>query len=82
MVVLSLQIMDHQKPRKNKSKLQNGIVYSSIAFEMAATIVICVFIGKFLDGQLEMSKPVLTAIFSILGVTGAIYNLIRKVTKN
>lgn len=74
--------MSQQKPRKDKTKLQKGIEFSGVAFEMAATIIVCVFIGKFLDSQLEMSKPILTAIFSILGVTGAIYNLIRKVTKN
>lgn len=74
--------MSQQKPRKEKSKLQKGVQFSGVAFEMAATIIVCVFVGKFLDGQFDMDKPIFTAIFSILGVTGAIYNLIRKVTKN
>jgi|AntAceMinimDraft_12_1070368.scaffolds.fasta_scaffold340073_1 F0F1-type ATP synthase assembly protein I len=78
----SKEKMNQQKPRKEKSTLQKGVQFSGIAFEMAATIILCVFIGKFLDGQFEMSKPIFTAVFSILGVTGAIYNLIRKVTKN
>ncbi len=73
--------MNQQKPRKEKSKLQKGVQFSGIAFEMAATIILCVFIGKFLDNYFELSKPILTALLSIIGVTGAIYNLIRKVTK-
>lgn len=73
--------MDQQKHPKDKSKLQKGVEFSGVAFEMAATIVICVFIGKFLDSTFELSKPILTAVFSILGVTGSIFNLIRKVTK-
>ena len=74
--------MDQQKHRKDKSKLQKGVQFSGIAFEMAATIILCLFIGRFLDGYFQLSSPILTALFSIIGVTGAIYNLIRKVTKN
>lgn len=74
--------MSRQKPRKEKSTLQKGVQFSGIAFEMAATIIICVFIGKFLDNQFSLEKPIFTALFSILGVTGAIYNLIRKVNKH
>lgn len=74
--------MSQQKPRKEKSKLQKGIEFSGVAFEMAATIAVCIFLGKYLDDKLQMSKPLLTALFSIVGVVGAIYNLIRKVTNN
>lgn len=74
--------MKPQKPRDKKSKAQNVVIYSSIAFEMAATIIIAVFVGKFVDSQFDMSKPIFTAIFSVIGVIGSIYNLIRKVTKN
>lgn len=75
--------MSQQKPRKpEKSKLQNAIQLSGVAFEMAATILLCVFIGKFADNYFELTKPIFTAVFSIFGVVGSIYNLIRKVTKD
>jgi len=74
--------MNPQKSPKKDKNLNNVVKFSGVAFEMAATIALCVLIGKFLDGYFEIQKPILTAIFSILGVVGAIYNLIRKVTKN
>jgi len=64
-----------------KKQLNSYIRFSGIAFQMAATIVAFVFIGKFADDYFENKKPVLTAIASLIGVIGAIFNLIRSVRK-
>jgi F0F1-type ATP synthase assembly protein I len=49
---------------------------------MAATIIIFVFIGKFADQYFGNEKPVLIAVFSVLGVFLSLYNLIKEVKIN
>ncbi len=71
--------MSQQKsPRNNYTKI---VVFTGAAFEMAALIILCVFLGKFLDQKFSTDKPLFTAGLSILGVIGSILNLIRKVKK-
>ncbi len=75
--------MSQQKPRKDKNTNYNKVIMmTGAAFEMAALIILCVFLGKFLDDRLNMEKPIFTAMLSIFGVMGSILNLIRKVKKN
>lgn len=71
--------MSSNKP--GKSKLNSYIKFSGLAFQMAATITAFVFIGKFADNYFDNNKPVLTAVCSVVGVLGALYNLIRSVQK-
>jgi F0F1-type ATP synthase assembly protein I len=70
--------MSQQKSPK-KDSYNKAVKFSAVAFEMAATVLVCVFIGQYLDNEFNFERPVLTAIFSCLGVLGAIFNLIRKV---
>lgn len=67
---------------KQKKPLNTFVKYSSVAFQMAATIILCLFLGKFLDRYFSNSKPILTAVLSTFGVVIAIINLIRSVIKN
>lgn len=72
--------MSNQDPKK---KPYNSYVkYSALAFQMAATIIIFVFIGKFADQYFGNEKPVLIAVFSVFGVFLSLYNLIKEVKNN
>ena len=55
--------------------------FFGIAFEMAITIGLFVFLGKWADGLLELEKPLMTAFLSLAGVLLAIFNLIRKANR-
>ncbi len=50
--------------------------YLGLGFQLAASIVIMLFLGIKLDEYLE-SKPIFTILFSMFGGFAGIYNVIR-----
>ena len=50
--------------------------YLGLGFQLAATIVLMFFLGKWLDEQFGL-EPILTIIFSFLGGFAGIYNMIK-----
>lgn len=64
------------------SKNNNYIKYSQLAFQMAAAILIGVFIGRAIDDYRGGQSKLFTAILSIFGVFAAIYNLIKSIRKD
>lgn len=52
--------------------------YLGLGFQLAATVVLMFFLGRWLDGQFE-TFPILTIIFSIIGSGAGIYNFIKTV---
>ena len=52
--------------------------YLGLGTQLAATIVIMFFLGRWLDGQFK-TEPVLTIIFSFFGGFAGVYNFIRTV---
>ncbi len=68
----------------NKKKESDSLIgiskeiapYLGMGVQLAATIVIMLFIGNWLDKKFD-EKPLFTIIFAILGVITGMYNLIR-----
>jgi ATP synthase protein I len=52
-----------------------------MAFQIAATIIICLFLGKWLDTKFPMKFPVFTTVLTILGVFLGVYFVIRDLLK-
>ncbi len=50
--------------------------YLGLGTQLAATIIIMFFLGKWLDDEFE-TQPVLTIIFSFFGGFAGIYNFIK-----
>ena len=84
--------MDNQEPQNNKyRKLKDFffkpvvnvspsfIQYSGLGIQLAATIIVFLFIGIWLDGKFG-TKFIFTLVFTFLGFIGVIYKLIA-VTK-
>lgn len=72
---------NQKKPTKNSgSGLNDYARYSSMAFEMIVIIGGTTFGGIKLD-QLADTKPLFTVILSLLGVTAAIYFVIKDLLK-
>lgn len=70
-----------KKPIKSSGGGLNDYArYSGMAFEMVAIILAAVFGGVKLD-ELADTKPLFTVILSLLGVTTAIYIVIRDLLK-
>ncbi len=65
---------------KQDSALRTLALVSSFAFTMIVIIGLSVFIGITLDDFLN-TKVLFTIVFSVFGIVGGIYNLIRNVSK-
>lgn len=64
-----------KKPDNNFNKF---IKYSSLAIEMAILITGCAYLGKYLDKQVETSKPFFTIGLSLFAVIGSVYLIIKR----
>ncbi len=67
------------KKKPDKNALNSYIRYSGYVFQMAATILAFVLIGKYIDGRMGNQKLVVTAILSVFGVAVSLFNLYRSV---
>lgn len=52
--------------------------YLGLGFQLAASIVLMFFLGRWLDKKLDI-EPILTIFFSFLGGFAGIYNVIKTV---
>lgn len=71
-----------KEPKENSRQSLNALArYSGMAFQIAASIVICLFLGKWLDSKFPMKFPVFTTTLTILGVFLGVYFVIRDLLK-
>ena len=71
--------------KKDKNPLNTNLFkdyapYLGLGVQLAASIIIMVFIGIWLDGKFNTS-PFLTLLFSVLGIAAGMYNFIKSVTR-
>jgi len=71
--------------KKDKNPLDSNLFkdyapYLGLGVQLAATIVIMVFVGIWLDGKFNTS-PYLTLLFSFLGILTGMYHFIKSVTR-
>lgn len=64
----------------NSNLFKDYAPYLGLGIQLAATIVVMVFIGIWLDGRFN-SSPYLTLVFSFLGIFTGIYHFIKSVTR-
>ena len=60
-----------------KREVRNYVKYSSIGFQMIAIIGLFAFIGHKIDSSRNSGTPLCTALFSVIGVCIALYQVIR-----
>ena len=77
--------MDNQKKPLENQKLKppNGYLrFSGLAFQIVFSIGLFLWAGYKLDEYLENKLPVLTIIFSMLGLGGALFKLYKSLNDN
>lgn len=67
--------------RKNKSKFDAFIRYSSLGFEMMAMIVVGTFLGFKIDQWLDTNFEWFTLVLMVFSVIGSVIYFIRKLLK-
>jgi F0F1-type ATP synthase assembly protein I len=74
--------MEPQKNKKTRVKSSVSLLrYTDIVFRMGMTIALGTWFGKWLDGKMIVDKPIFLPIFSILGLSIAMYLVIRDANK-
>ncbi|WP_275044206.1 AtpZ/AtpI family protein [Lacinutrix mariniflava] len=66
--------------KKPKKQLSNYVKFTTIAFQMIATIGLLTLFGIWLDSKFPNNYSLYTVIFSLLGVLFSMYQVIKKVT--
>ena len=73
-------IEDKNFTEKLSDSLKDVGPYLGLGTQLAATIVLMFFLGRWLDNQLN-TYPILIIVFSFLGGFAGIYNFIKTVLK-
>lgn len=63
-----------------KQEYNKYLKYSSLGFQMIASIGGMAWLGHYLDGRWTLETPWMTILFSLLGVTASIYLLIKQIS--
>ena len=75
--MILLKLVNQNKKKNSLEKTYKEIgPYLGLGTQLAATIILMFFLGKWLDEQFEI-YPVLTIIFSFFGGFAGIYNVIK-----
>lgn len=69
------------KKQLPKKKTDSYLKYSGLAFQMAGIIMISIFAGKWLDGQMQNEKPYMTMLLMLLFFGAFMYKLTKDLNK-
>jgi F0F1-type ATP synthase assembly protein I len=56
--------------------------YSSIAFQLLASIALCAYLGQKIDLHFQSKTPIYTAIMVIVGIAAGLYLVVKQVRRN
>ena len=56
--------------------------YSSIAFQLLASIGLCAYLGQKIDNYYATQTPIFTALMVILGIAAGLYLVVKQVRRN
>lgn len=73
--------MEKPQEENTKKNLNAAAKYSAIGFQMIATIGLFTFIGYKIDVHRKSTTNIITAIFALIGVGIALYQVIKQVTR-
>lgn len=73
--------MENQKEENKPKKINSAIKYSSMGFQMIATIGLLTLIGYKIDQHRHSKTNIITAMFALAGVAIALYQAIKQVIK-
>ncbi|WP_316822273.1 AtpZ/AtpI family protein [Pedobacter gandavensis] len=69
-------------PKEEKKNVNTFAKYSSISFQMLATIGVLAFAGYKIDEYQHTKHPIYTAVLGLLGVVVSLYQVVKQLNKN
>ncbi|MFD2554410.1 AtpZ/AtpI family protein [Sphingobacterium tabacisoli] len=69
------------KEEKAPKKINKWIVFTSMPFQMAATIYLCYFVGDWIDVRFDFEGGWWAKGFTMLGVLASLYQFIRQANR-
>ncbi len=66
--------------KKDEDSNSDWISYVGLGTQLAITVTAMAFLGVWLDSKFK-SEPILTVVFSFIGITLGLYNFIKTVLK-
>jgi len=73
--------MEKPEDENSEKKVNSAVKYSTIGFQMIATIGLLTFIGYKIDEHRQSKTNLITAAFALAGVGVGLYQAIRQATK-
>jgi len=70
--------MNNQKQKKSLNKY---VRFTSIAFQLGATIYLAVYIGNWLDTKFLMQKKIFTLVLILVGLIASIWSIVKQLNK-
>ena len=67
--------------KKEKGQLNKYIRFTSIGFQLGATIYLAVYIGKKLDNHFLMEKKIFTLVFILISLIASIWSIVKQLEK-
>jgi len=52
-----------------------------VPFILLVFLVVCFFIGLYIDNFLKLQLPVFTVLFTIIGIIGGIWSVLKRLSK-
>ncbi|WP_241789635.1 AtpZ/AtpI family protein [Sphingobacterium rhinopitheci] len=69
------------KDNKSNKKINKWIVFTSMPFQMGATIYLFYWLGTWLDDRYDIAGGWLTKAMTMVGVIGSLYQFIRQANR-
>ncbi len=67
--------------KKSKKPLNKYIRFTSIGFQLGATIYLAVYLGEKLDNHFLMEKKLFTLGFILIGLIASIWSIVKQLEK-
>lgn len=72
--------MSDNKPKKDNN-LKNYLKFSGIAMQMAITIIIAAYLGRWIDEKLQLKHQIFTIVLILIAIFSSLFQIIREVIK-
>ena len=72
----------NNRQRRNQNPINDYVNYSGLSFQMVALILLGYWLGRKIDGWLDLTIPVFTIVLILVFLSLSFYSLIKSLPKD